>query len=1237
LDSSTGVISGTPLENGNFDVTVEIDTPPDAGGQTTFRSLNITINSPTNPRISSSVPGRLADASINVPVTYNTNFCCGSGPLTYSWTGATPAGLNLNLATGDILGTPTTPGRYRFIVTATDSADSSNIGAREFFLIVLPRRPDVVVNPASNKGNASVHGVSEPISVRNSVTASSGGPVSSAVKTPVSHALGNALNFVPITPCRVADTRNSTGPFGGPPIAGNSSRDFNIPSGTCGVPSTAQAYSLNVAVVPKGPLGYLTLWPTGQPQPFVSTLNSYDGRIKSNAAIVWAGTGGSISVFAADNATDLVLDINGYFVLATDPSGLAFYPVTPCRIADTRNAAGPLGGPSMGAGQSRTFPILSSACNLPATAQAYSLNFAAVPPGPLQYLTAWPTGKGQPFVATLNDRTGTVVGNAAIVPAGTNGSIDVFATDATDLVIDINGYFAPAGAGGLSLYGVAPCRVVDTRLPPGSPPITSLDVGVSSSGCGIPASAQAHVMSATVVPPGFMGFLTLWPQGQTRPNVATLNAYDGSVTSNMAIVPTTNGSISAFTSNPTHLVLDISGYFAATVAGPSIAVTNATVGANLEVQIGITFTPPPTSPITLTITSASPGAVLLGGAATPGSGQIQTTIEAGTSTVGTYVQAQTNSGKVMVTASAPGYTSGVGTVTLANSGFVVSGGPNGIGGTVNTFEGVQPPLTVFAARLDSTGLFVEKEGVTGGSTFNVPIASSMTTVGTVSPNLLSFTGGTSSLPVTFTASGTNTGSTSVMVTQPAGFTTPVVGGTLIVNVQKSGLFPPSGVVIGKNLQISTNVSITGNAPQDSLVTLTSLDTARLLFACPPASTACTPATGASSPSITVTIPQNSSQSAGFFMRGYDSAGSIGYTISSSNFGSVNATVPLAPSGFAIQTPGGGFGGFNMLTGQVATLNVYTAAFPAGSASVLEAVAGDQSVSATVTSDAPAIGTISSSPVVIAGGASFGSTMFNAVGVSPPSANVTASASGYTPAIVSVTVKNQTLSILNGLTVGQHLEVNGSVFLTSKAPAGGEAVTLTVDPASIGRLQLAVNPTDAGANSIIVTVPAGQQTGSYWIYGLGSSGTATYSANSPDYGPSPQPDTTTLAPSAIIIVGSQLGGASVSSGAGPQPLLVTTNRLTTDGQNTPQLNSAQSLAGNVPLTVNLGNTNSGAGTLSATSVNIAPGTTSNTLTFTPKATGNATISVTEPTGWTTPGLFVNFLGTFDLTKFTFQVQ
>ena len=75
----------------------------------------------------------------------------------------------------------------------------------------------------------------------------------------------------------------------------------------------------------------------------------------ANAAIVPAGTDGAVSFFGM-NTTDLVVDINGYFAPPA-AGGLNYYTVAPCRIADTRNAIGPFGGPAMNAGASRTFAI----------------------------------------------------------------------------------------------------------------------------------------------------------------------------------------------------------------------------------------------------------------------------------------------------------------------------------------------------------------------------------------------------------------------------------------------------------------------------------------------------------------------------------------------------------------------------------------------------------------------------------------------------------------------------------------------------------------------------------------------------------------------------------------------------------------------------------------------------------------------------------------------------------------
>ncbi|HEV2963586.1 MAG TPA: hypothetical protein VG649_17295 [Candidatus Angelobacter sp.] len=372
-----------------------------------------------------------------------------------------------------------------------------------------------------------------------------------------------ALNFVPVTPCRVADTRNANGPFGGPILGGNTTRSFVVPSSACNIPANAVAYSLNFTVVPPGKLSFLTAFPCGEAQPLASTLNS-DGRIKAVAGIVpGSQTDKSVCVYVTEDS-HLVLDIDGYFVPSSNTGSLAFFPVTPCRVVDTRQAAGSLGGPTLAGNQSRTFPILSSPCNIPASAQAYSLNYTAVPRAPkLGFLTTWPTGQSQPTVSTLNASTGAITANAAIVPAGANGDVDVFVTDNTDLVIDVNGYFAPPAAGGLSLHTLLPCRVMDTRNPPGSQPFQG-ENGVNgfSSGCGVPFSAQAYVLNATVVPPQPLDYLTLWRNGDPQPLVSTLNASDAAITSNMAIVPVSNGFVLAFVPQSSHLVVDISGYFA---------------------------------------------------------------------------------------------------------------------------------------------------------------------------------------------------------------------------------------------------------------------------------------------------------------------------------------------------------------------------------------------------------------------------------------------------------------------------------------------------------------------------------------------------------------------------------------------------------------------------------------------------------------------------------------------------
>ena len=158
----------------------------------------------------------------------------------------------------------------------------------------------------------------------------------------ITQAVEPPLGFFALTPCRIADTRSGSGfsgAFGEPYLTGGSTRSFPIPTSTCSVPGTAQAYSFNITVIPHGALGYLTAWPTGSAVPIAATLNSPEGSIVGNAAIVPAGTDGAISLYASGD-TDVVIDINGYFA-APGGQAQAFYPLAPCRVADTRAMASP--------------------------------------------------------------------------------------------------------------------------------------------------------------------------------------------------------------------------------------------------------------------------------------------------------------------------------------------------------------------------------------------------------------------------------------------------------------------------------------------------------------------------------------------------------------------------------------------------------------------------------------------------------------------------------------------------------------------------------------------------------------------------------------------------------------------------------------------------------------------------------------------------------------------------------
>jgi glucose/arabinose dehydrogenase len=129
------------------------------------------------------------------------------------------------------------------------------------------------------------------------------------------------------------------------------------------------------------------------------------------------------------------------------PVGLDYFAVPPCRLVDTRGAAGPLGGPALTCGPSapsRTFD-LDGLCLIPATARALALNVTVAQPSAQGDLRVYPQGGAQPNSSVINFRAGQARANNAVALLGPTGAVSVYcgmaAAGTTHFIVDVVGYF----------------------------------------------------------------------------------------------------------------------------------------------------------------------------------------------------------------------------------------------------------------------------------------------------------------------------------------------------------------------------------------------------------------------------------------------------------------------------------------------------------------------------------------------------------------------------------------------------------------------------------------------------------------------------------------------------------------------------------------------------------------------------------------------------------------------------
>jgi hypothetical protein len=141
-------------------------------------------------------------------------------------------------------------------------------------------------------------------------------PLGTATATPTPTGVPTpGIAYFTVTPCRVIDTRKTGVPYGGPTLFGGMDRVFVL-TGYCGVPSGAQAVSLNVTVTQPTEAGDLRLYAAGSPLPVASTINYSTGQTRANNAVATLSFGGGLAVRCdqvVGSNVHLIIDVNGYF------------------------------------------------------------------------------------------------------------------------------------------------------------------------------------------------------------------------------------------------------------------------------------------------------------------------------------------------------------------------------------------------------------------------------------------------------------------------------------------------------------------------------------------------------------------------------------------------------------------------------------------------------------------------------------------------------------------------------------------------------------------------------------------------------------------------------------------------------------------------------------------------------------------------------------------------------------
>lgn len=263
--------------------------------------------------------------------------------------------------------------------------------------------------------------------------------------------------YTGVTPDRFLDTR-----AGDTDTIGNTARGERLVvpvAGVRSVPADATAVAVNVTLTNTGGPGFATVWPCDRPKPRTSNINvTASGVTVANAVVARVATSGASAgaiCVTPSVSSDVIVDVQGYF------TGSGYTGVVPDRFADTRNGESDT-VPNVRAGGVVTVPM-AGVRSVPDDATAVVVNATATNTGGPGFLTVWPCDRPRPTASNVNfSSAGATVANAVVaklaVTGAKAGTICVFSSERSDVIIDVQGYFT-----GDDYTGLTPTRTLDTR------------------------------------------------------------------------------------------------------------------------------------------------------------------------------------------------------------------------------------------------------------------------------------------------------------------------------------------------------------------------------------------------------------------------------------------------------------------------------------------------------------------------------------------------------------------------------------------------------------------------------------------------------------------------------------------------------------------------------------------------------------------------------------------------------